>query len=143
MATTQTGSSGSTSGTRSATSSGMQAGMGERTPDTTYNLISVMYHALHGCETYQQYAEDAEQAGQQDVAQFFRETGQEFERCTERGQRLLAQCLQQEHGSSGRSSQMSQNAGAQGQQASRNNLGGSSANLSGTGTGSGSKGSTR
>ena len=88
MATTQTGTSGTTTGRA------QQGSMGS-TPDTTYNLISVMYHTLHGCQTYEKYAQDAEQAGQQEVAQYFRDTGREFERCAQRGQQLLAQCLQQ------------------------------------------------
>ena len=110
MATTQAG----TSGTQRSTH-GMQAGMG-RTPDTTYDLISVMYHTLQGCETYEQYAQDAEQAGQKDAAQFFRDAGREFERLAERGRQLLAQCLQQ--GQGGRSQLSSQNVGAQSQQSS-------------------------
>jgi hypothetical protein len=93
MATTQTETSGTT-GTRTSSGATQQAMMGQ-TPDTTYNLISVMYHTLQGCQTYEQYAQDAEQAGHQDVAQFFRDTGREFERCAQRGQLLLAQCLQQ------------------------------------------------
>ena len=40
------------------------------TSDPTYDLISVMYHALQGCETYERYAQDAEQGGQQDLAQY-------------------------------------------------------------------------
>lgn len=108
MATTHAGPSGTQ---RSA--HGMQAGMG-RTPDTTYDLISVMYHTLQGCETYEQYAQDAEQAGQKDAAQFFRDAGREFERLAQRGRQLLAQCLQQ--GQGGRSQLSSQNAGAQSQQ---------------------------
>ena len=91
-----------------------------QTPDTTYNLISVMYHTLQGYQTYEQYAQDAEQAGQQDVAQFFRDTGREFKRCAQRGQQLLAQCLQQgQMGQGGRagqlSSQMNAPSGQQGQ----------------------------
>jgi len=83
------------------------------TPDTTYNLISVMYHTLQGCQTYEQYAQDAEQAGQQEIAQFFRDTGREFERCAERGQKLLAQCLRQgQTGQGGRSGQLHSQMGA-------------------------------
>lgn len=108
MATTHAG----TSDTQRSTH-GMQAGMG-RTPDTTYDLISVMYHTLQGCETYEQYAQDAEQAGQKDAAQFFRDAGREFERLAERGRQLLAQCLQQRQG--GRSQLSSQNVGSQSQQ---------------------------
>ncbi len=33
------------------------------TRDTTYNLISVVYHALQGAETYRLYEQDAENAG--------------------------------------------------------------------------------
>jgi len=108
MATTQTGTSGSTGGTRASTAGGTQQGMMGQTPDTTYNLISVMYHTLQGCQTYERYAQDAEQAGQQDIAKFFRDTGREFERCAQRGQQLLAQCLQQgQTGQGGRSGQLS------------------------------------
>jgi hypothetical protein len=143
MATTRSGSSGSAS-TRGSGSdmqsgmgqgsgshagmgqaSGLQAGMGQRsgqrTPDSTYDLISVMYHALQGCEAYEQYANDAEQAGRQDLAQFFREALQENERRAQRGQQLLAQCLQQEQGArsgqqlqSGTSSGMGQQASGRG-----------------------------
>lgn len=130
MATTQTGTSGSTSGTRTSTAGGTQQGMMGRTPDTTYNLISVMYHTLQGCQTYEQYAQDAEQAGQQDVAQFFRDTGREFERCAQRGQQLLAQCLQQgqmgQGGHSGQlNSQMSKPSGQQSQMGSASGRGSS------------------
>lgn len=130
MATTQTGTSGSTSGTRTSTAGGTQQGMMGQTPDTTYNLISVMYHTLQGCQTYEQYAQDAEQAGQQDVAQFFRDTGREFERCAQRGQQLLAQCLQQgqmgQGGHSGQlNSQMSKPSGQQSQMGSASGRGSS------------------
>lgn len=111
MATTQTGTTGTTTGTR-GTQSMMRA-----MPDTTYNLISVMYHTLQGCQTYEQYAQDAEQAGQQEIAQFFRDTGREFERCAERGQKLLAQCLQQgQAGQGGRSGQLHSQMGASSEQ---------------------------
>jgi hypothetical protein len=42
------------------------------TQDKTYNLVSVVYHALQGAETSQQYLQDAEQDGDQELAQFFR-----------------------------------------------------------------------
>ena len=41
--------------------------------DVTYNLISVAYHALQGAENYTVYAQDAEQSGDQELAQFFRQ----------------------------------------------------------------------
>jgi hypothetical protein len=160
MATTQTGTSGTT-GTRTS-SGGTQQGMMGQTPDTTYNLISVMYHTLQGCQTYEQYAQDAEQAGQQDVAQFFRDTGREFERCAQRGQQLLAQCLQQgQTGQGGRAgqlnAQMNTSSGQQSQPGSssrgqqsqmdsgrgQQGSSGTSMGSSGSGTSMGSSGSSR
>lgn len=41
--------------------------------DVTYNLISVAYHALQGAENYTIYAKDAEESGDQELAQFFRQ----------------------------------------------------------------------
>ena len=46
---------------------------GTGTPDATYHLVSVLYHALQGAETARQYIQDAEQAGDQELVQFFRE----------------------------------------------------------------------
>jgi hypothetical protein len=42
------------------------------TRDEHYNVISVLYHALQGVETCGTYLQDAEQAGDQDLAQFLR-----------------------------------------------------------------------
>jgi hypothetical protein len=133
----------------------MQGGMGGQIPDTTYNLISVLYHTLQGCQTYEKYAQDAEQAGQKDVAQFFRKTGREFEQCAQEGQQLLAQCLQQGQGgsrqlhsqmsgaggqqgqsgmTSGQQSQSGMASGQQGSGRSGSNMGSDSSNLSGSGT---------
>ncbi len=49
---------------------------GERTTGTRdehYNLISVLYHALHGAENCDRYASDAEITGDERLATFFRE----------------------------------------------------------------------
>jgi len=43
--------------------------------DEYYNLISVLYHALHSTENCNTYALDAETAGDQRLANFFREAG--------------------------------------------------------------------
>ena len=48
--------------------------MSERTTGTRdehYNVISVLYHALQGADTCGTYLQDAEQAGDQELAQFF------------------------------------------------------------------------
>ena len=39
------------------------------TQDTTYNLLSIIYHALQGAETYEKYIHDAEQGGAKYVDQ--------------------------------------------------------------------------
>ena len=41
--------------------------------DVTFDLISVQYHALKAGHDYGQYVRDAENAGLDDVASFFRE----------------------------------------------------------------------
>ena len=63
------------------------------TRDETYNVISILYHALQGAETYQQYVQDAEQRGDQELAQFFREVQQEEQRRADRAKQLLAKHL--------------------------------------------------
>jgi rubrerythrin len=42
--------------------------------DVTYDLISVQYHALKAGHDYGQYVRDAENAGLDEVAEFFRQT---------------------------------------------------------------------
>jgi rubrerythrin len=63
------------------------------TTDVTYNLISILYHALQGAETYDQYISDAEQRNDKDLAQFFRDTKEENQRRADRAKQLLAQRL--------------------------------------------------
>ncbi len=43
------------------------------TRDEHYDLISVLYHALHGAENCEMYAADAEVAGRDELATFFLE----------------------------------------------------------------------
>jgi rubrerythrin len=66
---------------------------GTGTKDSTYNLVSVLYHALQGAETYQQYASDA--GGDQDLADFFREVQQQEQQRADRAKALLGKRLQQ------------------------------------------------
>ncbi len=52
--------------------------------DVTYDLISVQYHALKAGHDYGQYVRDAENAGQDDIAQFFRDVmAQDSERAAQ------------------------------------------------------------
>ena len=63
------------------------------TTDVIYNLVSILYHALQGAETYDQYISDAEQKNDKDLAQFFRDTKEENQRRADRAKQLLAQRL--------------------------------------------------
>ncbi len=45
--------------------------------DVTYDLISVQYHSLKAGHDYGQYVRDAENAGNEEVAAFFRKVMEE------------------------------------------------------------------
>jgi rubrerythrin len=55
--------------------------------DVTFDLISVQYHSLKAGHDYGQYVRDAENAGQDEIAEFFRdvmaEDSQRAHRCHE------------------------------------------------------------
>src|SRR5215210_5359217 len=59
------------------------------TRDEHYNLVSVLYHALHAAENCQTYALDAEAAGRDDLAAFFREAQGTQVGLAERAKELL------------------------------------------------------
>ena len=63
------------------------------TGDVTYNLVSILYHALQGAETHDQYIRDADESGDRDLAQFFREVKEENMRRAERSKSLLGRRL--------------------------------------------------
>jgi hypothetical protein len=67
---------------------GGAAETGER--DENYNLISVLYHALQGAETYSQYIRDAQAAGDEELVEFFSEVREEEQDRAERAKELLA-----------------------------------------------------
>lgn len=71
------------------------------TQDVTYNLVSILYHALQGAETYDQYIQDAEQGGDQDLAAFFRDVKRENEQRAERAKQILHRRLHNEQGAGG------------------------------------------
>src|SRR4051812_15643550 len=43
------------------------------TEDQVYGLVSVLYHALQGAQACEQYTDDAERAGDEELAKFFQE----------------------------------------------------------------------
>ncbi|HEV2121249.1 MAG TPA: hypothetical protein VGW38_00545 [Chloroflexota bacterium] len=63
------------------------------TPDLTYNLISVIYHALQGAETYGMYVNDAEQEGNRELADYFRRLQDENLKRADQGKELLKRHL--------------------------------------------------
>jgi len=63
------------------------------TRDDTYNLVSVIYHALQGAETYALYRQDAEEAKDEELTQFLQEVQQEESRRAERAKQLLSRRL--------------------------------------------------
>jgi hypothetical protein len=68
------------------------------TRDITYDLISTAYHLLQGAETVALYVADAEQEGDEEFAQFFRETKDEYTRRADRAKELLARHSAQNRG---------------------------------------------
>lgn len=65
------------------------------TPDVAYNIISIVYHALQGAETYDQYISDAERDGDGDLAQFFRDVKERNKKTADQGKQLLGRKLNQ------------------------------------------------
>src|SRR3712207_4234203 len=67
---------------------------GERatgTPNTIYDLSSVLFHALEGGASYDTYIEDAEREGDQELADFFIRVRDEDSMRADEAQRLLAE----------------------------------------------------
>jgi hypothetical protein len=61
---------------------------GER--DEVYGLVSVLYHALQGAETYARYVEDARRSGDDELCEFFEECQDEEVDRADRAKELLA-----------------------------------------------------
>src|SRR5829696_5167028 len=69
-------------------------GSGERatgTPNTLYDLSSVLFHALKGGASYDTYIEDAEREGDEELAEFFRRVRDEDSMRADEAQMLLAE----------------------------------------------------
>jgi len=63
--------------------------------DEIYDLVSVLYHALQGAETCARYIKDAEQGGDADLVEFFREAQDENKRRANRAMTLLVEQVAQ------------------------------------------------
>jgi hypothetical protein len=93
----QGGFQGGTQGAMQSGSFGQQGSTGVR--DSTYDLISIAYHALQGAETYQKYEQDAQ--GDPELAQFFRQACEEEKRRAQQAKQLLQRHLQRHGGGAG------------------------------------------
>jgi hypothetical protein len=60
-----------------------------RTSNPAYDLVSVIYHALQGAETYDTYIADAEERGDRELADFFRDVQARNCEIGEQAKRLL------------------------------------------------------
>ena len=65
------------------------------TSDPTYNVISVVYHALQGAETIQQYLDDP--GTDDDLKAYFEQVQTGYRRAAEMGKQLLVQRIEHEH----------------------------------------------
>jgi hypothetical protein len=64
------------------------------TPNQVYDLVSVLYHALKSNATNQQYIQDAQQIGDNDLLSFFQQVQQEDRRRADMAKQLLNRKMQ-------------------------------------------------
>jgi hypothetical protein len=55
-----------------------------------YDLVSVLYHTMLAAQTLADYIRDAQQAGNQELAQFFQGIKQQQDQWAEQAKQLLA-----------------------------------------------------
>lgn len=65
------------------------------TSDPTFNLVSVVYHALQGAETIQKYLDDA--GTDDELNTYFQQVQQGYRRASDMGKQLLVQRIEHEH----------------------------------------------
>ena len=65
------------------------------TSDPTFNVISVVYHALQGAETIQKYLDDA--GTDDELKTYFQQVQQGYRRAADGGKKLLVQRIDHEH----------------------------------------------
>ncbi|MDQ4131798.1 MAG: hypothetical protein M3179_01015 [Actinomycetota bacterium] len=65
------------------------------TSDPTYNVISVVYHALQGAETIDKYLADVNT--DDELRGYFEQVQQGYRRASDMGKQLLVQRIEHEH----------------------------------------------
>lgn len=63
------------------------------TDNQQFDLMSVMYHALEGAAVYEQYIQDAKEAGDENLANFFQEVKETNCKFADRAKEMLLQRL--------------------------------------------------
>jgi hypothetical protein len=71
------------------------------TKDENYDVISVLYHSLQAASEIGQYISDAEEAGDQELVQFFRDYQESQRDFSERAKNLLGARLMRTGGEAG------------------------------------------
>lgn len=78
-------------GQQSATSAQPQTQAIDPLQDLQYDLVSTLYHACKSSKAIDQYIRDANQAGNNEAAQFFQMVAQQDQQRAQRAQELLNQ----------------------------------------------------
>lgn len=68
----------------------MQEQQATSTSNAYFDLVSVLYHTLQSAQTADSYVRDAQQTGDQELVQFFRDFKQDTNRQAERAKQLLS-----------------------------------------------------
>jgi hypothetical protein len=71
------------------------------TRDENYDVISVLYHSLQAASEIEQYISDAEEAGDQELVEFFRDYQESQRDFSERAKNLLGARLMRTGGEAG------------------------------------------
>src|SRR5262245_54214953 len=69
---------------------------GHTVSDEEYDIVSVIYHCLQGCETARKYESDAREAGDEDLAQYFLQVQRMNLELANRGRHFLKQWVNAE-----------------------------------------------
>jgi rubrerythrin len=65
--------------------------------DIAFDLVSIQYHSLKAGHDYGQYVRDAENAGQDEVASFFKEVQEQDQQRASRASDLLKKLAESDH----------------------------------------------
>ncbi len=73
--------------------SARQSGTATGESDPSFNLVSVLYHALQGADTAARYQQDAQLTGSDEMTDFFEQTRAEYTARAAEAKRLLAKMI--------------------------------------------------